>query len=111
MRVFVEEGVLLGRHPELVGGGLVRSLGDWFSVVSMRRRGATISPDARTLGGSDFVDSMLTEAKEKEKETLRFVSSKCDLPTLLAKIAKKEGIAVSSIRSMIRERAVVQARN
>ncbi|MGA7874924.1 MAG: hypothetical protein WCA08_04615, partial [Desulfoferrobacter sp.] len=34
---FVEDGVSLGRRPELVGGGLVRSLGDWFQVVSMRR--------------------------------------------------------------------------
>ncbi len=48
--------------------------------------------------------------KEKEKETLRFVSSKCDLPTLLARIAKQEGVATSSIRSGIRKRSVVRAR-
>ncbi len=66
---FVADGVSLGRRLELLGGGLVRSLGDWFQVVSMRRRSATISSDARILGGSDFVDRMLTEAKEKEKGT------------------------------------------
>jgi len=107
---FVEEGVALGRRPELVGGGLVRSLGDWFQVVSMRRKGATISSDARILGGSDFVDQILSEAKEQEKETLRFASGRCDLPTLLARIAKEEGVAASGIRTGIRKRTVVRAR-
>ena len=76
---FVEEGVALGRRPELVGGGLVLSLGDWFQVVSMRRKGATSSSYARILGGSDFFDRILSEAKEQEKETLRFASGKWDL--------------------------------
>ncbi|MDY0039352.1 MAG: hypothetical protein RBS57_03505 [Desulforhabdus sp.] len=76
----------------------------------MRRKSATISSDARILGGSDFVDRILSEAKEQEKETLRFASGKCDLPTLLARIAKEEGVAASAIRTWIRKRAVVRAR-
>jgi hypothetical protein len=72
---FVEEGVAPGRRPALVGGGLVRSLGDWLRVVSMRRKGATISSNARILGGSDCVDRISSEAKEQEKETLRVASS------------------------------------
>jgi len=107
---FVEEGVAPGRRPELVGGGLVRSLGDWSRVVSMRRKGATISSDARILGGSDVVDRILSEAKEQEQETLRFASAKCNLPALLARIAKEEGVAASAIRTGIRKRAVVRAR-
>lgn len=35
-RRFVEEGVALGRRDDLVGGGLVRSLGGWSQVLSMR---------------------------------------------------------------------------
>jgi len=62
------------------------------------------------LGGSDFVDGILSEAKEQEKETLRVASGKCDLPTLLARIAKEEGVAASAIRTGIRKRAVVRAR-
>ena len=37
-RRYVEEGVALGRRPELVGGGLVRSLGGWSEVKSLRQR-------------------------------------------------------------------------
>ena len=39
-RRFVAEGVTLGRRPELVGGGLVRSAGEWFAVRSQRPRKA-----------------------------------------------------------------------
>jgi REP element-mobilizing transposase RayT len=34
---FVSAGIPAGRRPELVGGGLVRSLGGWAQVLSLRR--------------------------------------------------------------------------
>ena len=107
---FVNDGITRGRRPELVGGGLVRSLGDWSQLVSLRRRGATVSSDARILGGSDFVDRILSEAENKEKETLRLATGKRDLPELLARIATGEGVEASAIRSGVRTRGVVRAR-
>lgn len=107
---FVSNGIALGSRPELVGGGLVRSLGDWSQVVSSRRKGEAVSFDARILGGSDFVDRLLYEAEKKEKVTLRLFSGKRDLPTLLARIAKGEGVEASAIRSGVRKREVVRAR-
>ena len=38
-RSYVEKGIKLGRRPELVGGGLIRSLGGWDEVKKMRLRG------------------------------------------------------------------------
>ena len=35
---YVDEGMGLGRRPELVGGGLIRSLGGWSEVLSLRKR-------------------------------------------------------------------------
>ena len=32
----VKAGIDLGRRPELVGGGLIRSLGGWFEVKKLR---------------------------------------------------------------------------
>jgi REP element-mobilizing transposase RayT len=107
---FVSDGVALGRRPDLVGGGLVRSLGDWSQVISLRRKGAAVSSDARILGGSDFVDRILSEAEKKEKATLRLLSGKSDLETLLANVATGEGVAASEIRSGLRRRDVVRAR-
>ena len=36
-RDFVEKGVGLGRNPKLTGGGLLRSVGGWGVLKSMRR--------------------------------------------------------------------------
>ena len=107
---FVNDGIALGSRPELVGGGLVRSLGDWSQVVSSRRKGEGVSSDARILGGSDFVDRLLSEAEKKEQETLRLCSGKSDLPTLLARIAEGEGVEASAISSGVRKRDVGRAR-
>jgi len=38
-RSYVEKGVSLGRRPELVGRGLIRSLGGWDEVKKMRLSG------------------------------------------------------------------------
>ena len=107
---FINDGIALGSRPELVGGGLVRSHGDWSQVVSLRKKGEVVSFDARILGGSDFVGRLLSEAEKKEKETLRLFHGKSDLPTLLTKIAKREGVEASAISAGVRKRKVVHAR-
>lgn len=107
---FVGEGIALGRRPELVGGGLVRSQGDWSQVVSLRKKGEVVSSDTRILGSSDFVDRLLSEIGTKEKETLRLSSGKCDLPTLLSRIAAEHKIEASAICTGVRRREVVNAR-
>lgn len=107
---FVRDGIAHGNRPELVGGGLVRSLGDWSQVVSFRRKNETVSSDARILGGSDFVDRILSEASQKEKVTLRLLLGKNDLSTILAKISRNEGVEASAILSGVRKRNIVHTR-
>jgi len=47
--------MIRGRRFELVGGGLIRSLGGWGEVKKMRRTGQDrIKSDQRILGESDF---------------------------------------------------------
>lgn len=63
---YVEKGAALGRQPELVGGGLIRSLGGWDEVKKMRLRGQDrIKSDQRILGESDFVRDVLLESEEQ----------------------------------------------
>jgi len=64
-RRFVGEGIGMGRQPELIGGGLIRSKGGWSQVVSARRCGRKEEYDERILGGGDFVNTILKEAEEK----------------------------------------------
>jgi hypothetical protein len=71
---YVEEGIALGRRPELVGGGLIRSLGGWDAVKKMRLSGQErIKSDQRILGESDFVSDVLSgsEAQFSRKYKLK----------------------------------------
>jgi hypothetical protein len=64
--LYVKEGVELGRRPELVGGGLIRSLGGWEAIKKMRMDGQErVKGDQRILGDSGFVCDVLKEADEK----------------------------------------------
>jgi len=79
---FIEDGVSQDRRPELVGGGLVRSLGGWSEVVSLRRKSRKAISDERILGSSEFVERIITEADQKEKETLRLSAKISGLDSL-----------------------------
>jgi len=68
---FVEEGMGMGRVPELTGGGLVRSLGGWSRVVALRREGQGEESDERILGDGDFVEAVLQEAAERQLRQLK----------------------------------------
>ncbi|MFH1351176.1 MAG: hypothetical protein ABII26_09590 [Pseudomonadota bacterium] len=99
-----------GRKPELVGGGLIRSLGGWSQVLSLRRRGEKIASDERILGSSEFVQSLLDEVNEREKETLRLRANLTDLVSLAKQIGREEGITEAELRSGGRKKKISKAR-
>ena len=70
-RAFINEGIGLGKQPELIGGGLLRSLGGWSQVVAKRRMGEKEEGDERILGSGDFVQAILQEAGERELHQLK----------------------------------------
>ncbi len=107
---FVEEGILLGRKPELVGGGLVRSLGGWSSVIALRRRGEKQVSDERILGDGDFVEAILAESGGMGKENLRIGQKKVSLWSLAEVVCKEHGVALKELRSGSRRHVVVEAR-
>jgi hypothetical protein len=66
-RKFVEKGVSLGRQPQLVGGGLIRSIGGWSQVKALRRMGDRQASDERILGSGNFVKQITAELDLKKK--------------------------------------------
>ena len=107
---FVREGISQGRRPELVGGGLIRSQGGWSQVLPLKRKGIKVASDERILGGEGFIERLLSEAEEREKETLRLSRKVPDLATLMKKISKGERIEESELRSGKRKKDVVRGR-
>jgi putative transposase len=107
---FVGKGIASGRRPELVGGGLVRSLGGWSQVLSLRRTGSKVFSDDRILGSSEFVQDIIAEAEERAKETLRLSSKLPDLPSLAKQVCSGEEVDEVELRSGLRKRKVVKSR-
>jgi putative transposase len=93
-----------------VGGGLIRSLGGWSQVLSLRRKGIKVASDERILGRDEFIQELMSEAEEREKETLRLSRKVPELTTLAERIIKGEGVEESKLRSGTRKREVVRAR-
>jgi putative transposase len=107
---YVREGVEKGRRPELVGGGLRRSLGGWSEVLSLRRRGEKAVSDERILGSGEFIEQLLSEAEGKVKETLGWRGRVPSLQGLLSKISKRDGVEEEAVRGGDRRRLVVGVR-
>ena len=109
-QAFVAEGVDQGRRPELVGGGLIRSLGGWSQVLSLRRKGLRMAADDRVLGDGDFVEQIWSESAELEKENSRRKGPGVDLETLAREIAADRGITETELCSGSRRRKISEAR-
>jgi putative transposase len=107
---FVGQGIEAGSRPELVGGGLIRSLGGWSQVLSLRRVGSKVFSDERILGSSEFVKDVIADADEKSKETLRLRLKISDLPSLAMEVCQGEGVDEAELRSGLRKRVVVKSR-
>ncbi len=69
-----------------------------------------VASDERVLGGDGFIQRLMSEAEEKEKETLRLGREVPELLTLVKRITKGEGVEESELRSGTRKREVVRAR-
>ena len=107
---YVREGMEKGRRPDLVGGGLIRSMGGWSQVLSLRRRGEGVASDKRILGSGEFIEQVLSETEEKAKETLRWRGRVPDLQSLLSEVSKKKGVEEQEVRGRDQRRSVVSVR-
>lgn len=107
---YLEKGIALGRRPELVGGGLIRSLGGWSEVLALRNRGEKQVSDQRILGDSEFVQEVISGLDKLVKENLRLSGQRINIDALAAKVCEKYDISQGELRSGSRRRDIVMAR-
>lgn len=103
-RRFMEEGKDQGRRPELVGGGLVRSLGGWSQVLPLGGSRERIEHDGRILGSGDFVAEIIREAEKKVRRYLRVSEVKSSIDKAIKEICRKEGVGEQGLRMGVRTR-------
>jgi len=107
---FIKRGIHEGHRPDLVGGGLIRSLGGWSQVKSLRRASSKLYSDERILGSSEFVKEATTDVEEKTKETLRLNNKITDLSSLTNKICGNEGVEKEELLSGSKKKGIVKCR-
>jgi REP element-mobilizing transposase RayT len=107
---YVKKGIDQGRRPELVGGGLIRSMGSWSAVLASRRRGEREVADQRILGDGEFVKQVISGLDDLVKKNLRLSEQRIDIKALAQKVSERYNVSIGELRSGGRRRAVVKAR-
>jgi len=109
-RRFVRDGIEEGRRPDLVGGGLVRTLGGWSKVRSLRRAGEKTAGDERILGSGKFVEEMLKAADERMRRELVGRTRKEEMEQEIEKICLQKGVNVKELRMGSRRGGISEVR-
>jgi REP element-mobilizing transposase RayT len=110
-RRYVFEGIKQGRRPELVGGGLIRSLGGWSAVKSLRRSGEKVLTDERILGTDDFVEGMLGEADRRVRRSFPSWLGDKEVQQVIEEKCKREGISLQELQMGGRRGAIPEIRS
>ena len=110
-RKYIQEGVAQGRRPELVGGGLVRTLGGWSQVVSLRHNREDVLADERILGSGDFVERVIREADERLKRQFQAGQSREEVEQFIQGVCDREGINVKELRAGSRREHISRVRS
>lgn len=110
-RQYVNDGVALGRRPDLVGGGLIRSQGGWSVVKAMRCVGFREKGDERILGSGEFVEKMLKQADGRIRYQLPTAELAEKTARLIEEACEKQGVEMEALRSGSRRQAVSRLRS
>lgn len=109
-RRFVQEGIGMGHQPELIGGGLVRSLGGWSQVQSAQRKGQKAECDERILGSGHFVTAIFKEAEEKQMLQLKLLRKGRTITDIILEVCKRNKVSVEEIKRGNKRRKASEAR-
>jgi hypothetical protein len=110
-RRYVSEGVQQGSRPELVGGGLIRSLGGWSAVKSLRHSGDKVLTDERILGTDDFVERVLGETDRLAKRLFSPQLQEKELEIFISERCNKEGISILELQGGSRRGTIPRVRS
>jgi len=110
-KMFIKKGLSMGRRPDLVGGGLVRSYGGWSNLKAMRKSGLGIKGDERILGDNEFVQQVLEAADEKMKRKYRLQAEGFNLEMIANRVAVLLEMQPEEVWASGKHRRTVEARS
>ena len=108
---FVKKGIAAGQRQDLTGGGLVRSVGGWSAVKSLRKAGVFQKGDERILGDGEFVEKVLSQAEEAFERKYRLKARGIDVGRIAERVADIMGMAPEAVWASGKQPKIVQARS
>jgi REP element-mobilizing transposase RayT len=109
-RQYVKKGIDQGARPELVGGGLIRSLGGWSAVKALRRSGDLELSDERILGRGEFVERIIKEAETHIKYQLSLLMDHNKINEFISRACQNENVSTEELKGGGRRKAVSKVR-
>ena len=109
-RKYIENGISEGRRNELVGGGLVRTLGGWSQVISSRKRNDKVNCDDRILGKNEFVERVISEADNRIKDQISVTKRISDANSLIQEICKNKRVNIAELKGGSRRGEIPEIR-
>ena len=110
-REFVQKGVLMGKRSDLIGGGLIRSVGGWEALKACSRLKVHVKGDERILGDSDFVESVLEEQNERLAWRYHLQARGVDFDKVTDRVAKIFRLKPEQIHNSGKQPQQVKARS
>ncbi len=108
---FVKKGIAAGKRQDLTGGGLVRSVGGWSALKSLRKSGAFQKGDERILGDGEFVEKVLFQAGEAFERKYRLKAKGVDVGRIAERVSDIMGMAPETVWASGKQPKIVQARS
>jgi putative transposase len=97
-RRYVQDGIEGGKRDDLVGGGLIRTLGGWSQVLSHRKSNGKVVTDQRILGQGDFVERIIGEADNRIKSQVSVNERQINAEKRIHDICKTEGVNIEELK-------------
>jgi putative transposase len=107
---YVFEGIERGRLPELVGGGLIRSLGGWSEARKLGKS-ERVKGDERILGDSQFVLDTLQVTEERFERRYELKARGYDLDALRERVGEIFNIDRSELYSPAKYKRLIKPRS
>lgn len=97
-RNYVQDGISEGRRYDLVGGGLIRTLGGWSQVISSRKSNDDILCDDRILGKNKFVERIISEAGNRLKCQVSINERVIEANKKVREICKEKNVNIAELK-------------
>jgi hypothetical protein len=108
-REFISQGIEQGKRSDLVGGGLIRSMGGWSEVKKLQKDQVPMKGDERILGDRAFVSQILSDAEANFEKRYYLKTMGMTLDRVAQRVANIVGIEVQDVWSAGKYRKIVQA--